>query len=56
MTLGEVNELAKDMISAAEELHNKFEDESLKLEGALKKTMTEKGKEEKRAKELEESK
>ena len=50
-TLASVSEVAKGMATAAEELHQDFADESLKVEGVLKDTMKEKGEEGKRKKE-----
>ena len=55
VTLTSVIDVAKDMASAAEKLHKEFEKESLKVESALTHTMREKGREEKRAKEIRES-
>ena len=55
-TLAAVSEVAKGMATAAEELHQDFADESLKVEGVLKDTMKEKGEEGKKKKEIEEKK
>jgi len=53
-TLASVSEVAKGMATAAEELHKDFADESLKVEGVLKDTMSEKGHEVRKKKEIEE--
>ena len=54
-TLASVSVVAKGMATAGEELHKDFADESLKVEGVLKDTMKEIGKEE-RKKKVEEKK
>ena len=55
VTLSSVSEVAKGMASAAEQLHKDFEEESRKVEAALRDTMREKGKETERKKEMEEN-
>ena len=52
-TLSAVSDVAKDMAAAANQLHNDFDEESKRVEEALKDTMRTKGSEEKRKKELE---
>ena len=52
-TLHAVADVAKDMATAAEQLHNDFDEESKQVEVALKNTMTTKGSEEDRKKKLE---
>ena len=52
-TLASVSEVAKGMVTAAEELHKDFSDESKKVEEVLKDTMKEKGEDEKRKKDIE---
>ena len=53
-TLHAVSEVAKDMAHAADELHKEFDEESKRVEGTLKETMTKKGEETDRKKSLEE--
>ena len=53
-TLHAISEVAKDMAHAADELHKEFDEESKRVEGALKETMTKKGEETDRKKSLEE--
>ena len=52
-TLSAVTDIAKDMATAADQLHTDFDNESKNVEVALKKTMQTKGSEEERKKEIE---
>ena len=52
-TLAAVNDVAKDMAGAAEQLSKEFDEQSKKVESALEDTMTTKGKEEENKKEIE---
>lgn len=53
-TLKGITDVAKDMAAAADQLHEDFDNESQRVEEALKETMTTKGSEEGHKKELEE--
>lgn len=52
-TLSAIGSVAKDMATAADELHREFDEESLRVEEALKETMRTKGSETQRKKDLE---
>ena len=54
-TLNAVADVAKDMAAAANQLHKDFDEESVRVETALKETMRTKGSEETRKKTLEET-
>ena len=54
-TLHAVTDVAKDMAAAADQLHKDFDEESVRVETALKETMRTKGSEVTRKKDLEES-